>query len=152
MDGFKDTTRMKYMMGGDVKKPAPMPPPPTKGKPDMYTPMTTTRPPKEPAPKGPMSPKPAPTMVKGPMPPKPAPTIVKGPDPKPVRPTMVKEPAPMSVSEPAPRMVKGPAPQPVPPTRMANGGSAKKGVPAHSSKPMIRRKAGGLTAMPKGKC
>lgn len=28
----------------------------------------------------------------------------------------------------------------------------KKGVPAHSSKPMIRRKTGGLTAMPKGKC
>jgi hypothetical protein len=40
----------------------------------------------------------------------------------------------------------------VPPTRMANGGSAKKGVPAHSSKPMIRRNKGGLTAMPKGKC
>ena len=28
----------------------------------------------------------------------------------------------------------------------------KKAVPAHSSKPMIRRKTGGLTAMPKGKC
>ena len=28
----------------------------------------------------------------------------------------------------------------------------RKGVPAHSSKPMIRRKTGGLTAMPKGKC
>lgn len=28
----------------------------------------------------------------------------------------------------------------------------KKGVPAHSSKPMIRRSKGGLTAMPKGKC
>jgi hypothetical protein len=28
----------------------------------------------------------------------------------------------------------------------------KGGVPAHSSKPMIRRKTGGLTAMPKGKC
>ena len=26
------------------------------------------------------------------------------------------------------------------------------GVPAHSSKPMIRRKAGGLASMPKGKC
>jgi hypothetical protein len=34
---------------------------------------------------------------------------------------------------------------------MANGGSAKKGVPAHSSKPMIRRKAGGLACMPKKK-
>ena len=30
--------------------------------------------------------------------------------------------------------------------------AAKKGVPAHSSKPMIRRSKGGLTAMPKGKC
>jgi hypothetical protein len=28
----------------------------------------------------------------------------------------------------------------------------RKGVPAHSSKPMIRRSKGGLTAMPKGKC
>jgi hypothetical protein len=28
----------------------------------------------------------------------------------------------------------------------------KKGVPAHSDRPMIRRKTGGLTAMPKGKC
>jgi hypothetical protein len=27
-----------------------------------------------------------------------------------------------------------------------------KAVPAHSSKPMIRRSKGGLTAMPKGKC
>ena len=30
--------------------------------------------------------------------------------------------------------------------------AAKKAVPAHSSKPMIRRSKGGLTAMPKGKC
>jgi hypothetical protein len=28
----------------------------------------------------------------------------------------------------------------------------KKGVPAHSNKPMIRRNKGGLAAMPKGKC
>jgi hypothetical protein len=28
----------------------------------------------------------------------------------------------------------------------------KKGVPAHSNKPMIRRNMGGLTTMPKGKC
>ena len=28
----------------------------------------------------------------------------------------------------------------------------RKGVPAHSSKPMIRRKAGGLAIMPQGKC
>ena len=28
----------------------------------------------------------------------------------------------------------------------------KGGVPAHSDRPMIRRKTGGLTAMPKGKC
>lgn len=31
-------------------------------------------------------------------------------------------------------------------------GTAKKGVPAHSGKPIIRRNMGGLTAMPKGKC
>jgi hypothetical protein len=30
--------------------------------------------------------------------------------------------------------------------------ATKKGVPAHSDRPMIRRKTGGLTAMPKGKC
>ena len=38
---------------------------------------------------------------------------------------------------------------------MTRGGvdtAKKKGVPAHSSKPMIRRKAGGLAVMPKGKC
>jgi len=29
---------------------------------------------------------------------------------------------------------------------------ARKGVPAHSDRPMIRRKAGGLAVMPKGKC
>ena len=30
--------------------------------------------------------------------------------------------------------------------------AAKKAVPAHSDRPMIRRSKGGLTAMPKGKC
>jgi hypothetical protein len=30
--------------------------------------------------------------------------------------------------------------------------ATKKGVPAHSDKPMIRRNMGGLTTMPKGKC
>jgi hypothetical protein len=30
--------------------------------------------------------------------------------------------------------------------------TARKAVPAHSNKPMIRRSKGGLTAMPKGKC
>ena len=30
--------------------------------------------------------------------------------------------------------------------------AAKKAVPAHSDRPMIRRKAGGLASMPKGKC
>ncbi len=29
---------------------------------------------------------------------------------------------------------------------------AKKGVPAHSDRPVIRRSKGGLAAMPKGKC
>jgi hypothetical protein len=37
---------------------------------------------------------------------------------------------------------------PARPLPMKNGG----GVPAHSSKPMIRRSKGGLSAMPKGKC
>jgi hypothetical protein len=38
--------------------------------------------------------------------------------------------------------------------RYGKGGkvTAKKGVPAHSDRPMIRRGKGGLTAMPKGKC
>ena len=36
--------------------------------------------------------------------------------------------------------------------QMLKAAAAKKGVPAHSSKPMIRRSKGGLTAMPKGKC
>ena len=31
-------------------------------------------------------------------------------------------------------------------------GMMKKGVPAHSDRPMIRRSKGGLSAMPKGKC
>jgi hypothetical protein len=35
---------------------------------------------------------------------------------------------------------------------MAKGGSAKKGVPAYSGKPMIGRKAGSFAVMPKGKC
>jgi hypothetical protein len=35
--------------------------------------------------------------------------------------------------------------------QMMKAAAAKKGVPAHSSKPMIRRSKGGLTAMPKGK-
>jgi hypothetical protein len=30
--------------------------------------------------------------------------------------------------------------------------AAKKAVPAHSDRPMIRRKTGGLASMPKGKC
>ena len=34
----------------------------------------------------------------------------------------------------------------------SKGGSAKKGVPAHNSRPMIGRRAGGLAVMPRGKC
>ena len=30
--------------------------------------------------------------------------------------------------------------------------TAKKAVPSYSDRPMIRRKTGGLTTMPKGKC
>jgi hypothetical protein len=36
--------------------------------------------------------------------------------------------------------------------QMLKAAAAKKGVPAHSDKPMIRRKTGGLAVMPKGKC
>lgn len=36
--------------------------------------------------------------------------------------------------------------------QMLKAAAEKKGVPAHSSKPMIRRNKGGLMAMPKGKC
>lgn len=146
---------MKYMMGGDVRKPMNSTPAPRgPNETDEQVKMRMIELGKQNERlygKGakPAQPGVTPTMVKGPMPPKPAPTIVKGPTPQPVRPTIFK--GPMS-PKPAPTMVKGPDPKPVPPTRMANGGSAKKGVPAHSSKPMIRRNKGGLTAMPKGKC
>jgi hypothetical protein len=36
--------------------------------------------------------------------------------------------------------------------QMLKAAAAKKGVPAHSNKPIIRRNMGGLTTMPKGKC
>jgi hypothetical protein len=36
--------------------------------------------------------------------------------------------------------------------QMLKAAAEKKGVPAHSNKPMIRRNKGGLAAMPKGKC
>jgi len=38
--------------------------------------------------------------------------------------------------------------------RYGKGGNVmkKKGVPAHSDKPMVGRNKGGLMAMPKGKC
>jgi hypothetical protein len=49
-----------------------------------------------------------------------------------------------------------PAKKPVGPSSVAVSkvlaAMAKKGVPAHSDRPMIRRSKGGLTAMPKGKC
>jgi hypothetical protein len=107
-------------------------------------------------------PKPAPT--KGPMGPKPAPTMGKGPR-RPQPPIMDK--GPMG-PKPAPTMGEGPGQPTPPPTKGApdmyepqisggpvpysKGGSAKKGVPAYSGKPMIGRKAGGLSVMPKGKC
>ena len=36
--------------------------------------------------------------------------------------------------------------------QMLKAAAAKKGVPAHSDRPVIRRSKGGLMAMPKGKC
>ena len=49
-----------------------------------------------------------------------------------------------------------PAKKPVGPSSVAVSkvlaAMAKKGVPAYSNRPVIRRSTGGLTAMPKGKC
>jgi hypothetical protein len=128
MDGFKDSTRMKYMCGGPVKKAVggavgsapmqgnrrgPATSAPTKGKPDMYKPNIARNPTK-----------PAPTT---------RPTPVAPVEPVTRRPTITTGGTP---EEPG----------------YSKGGSAKKGVPAHNSRPMIGRKAGGLAVMPKGKC
>lgn len=40
----------------------------------------------------------------------------------------------------------------VPAKEMNSNREARKGVPAYDGRPMIRRKAGGLATMPKGKC
>lgn len=104
MDGFKDSTRMKYMCGGPVKK---------------------------------------------------ATGGAIGPSGK--RATLAETEAEdrrMGSSMPAKKpMLKGAGimPAALAASKKVND-MAKKGVPAHSDKPMIRRKAGGLASMPKGKC
>jgi hypothetical protein len=123
MDGFKDSTRMKYMTGGPVKK--------MRG--GMMDEGVSTRPVDS---SGRRMTSEELGMTPG------------GVDPaKKKKPVMAKpaakKPMPkvMSDLERARMMVTRPL------ARKEGGG-----VPAHSDKPMIRRKSGGLTAMPKGKC
>ena len=149
---------LKKAMGGSVSdKPMSSMPPPDPNTPRVYRPTVFYGDGELP------TPKPKPKGVELPTP-KPAPTISKGPR-RPQPPIMVKGPV---GPKPAPIMVKGPGQPPPPPTKGApdmyepliarnpvpysKGGSAKKGVPAYSGKPMIGRKAGGLSVMPKGKC
>jgi hypothetical protein len=97
----------------------------------------------------------------GPTPPT-VPGRVKTPMSPPARPMGV-EPKPRRISTPEPKLsiadratrAMANSPEGVvvkAPMMKSKGGSAKKGVPAHSSKPMIGRKSGGLSVMPKGKC
>jgi hypothetical protein len=120
MDGFKDSTRMKYMTGGPVKK--------MRG--GMMDEGVSSRP----------------TTASGRrMTNEELGMTPGGVDPakkKPMAKPAAKKPMPkvMSDLERARMMVR--------PLARKEGG----GVPAHSDRPMIRRKTGGLTAMPKGKC
>jgi hypothetical protein len=121
MDGFKDSTRMKYMTGGPVKKMrggmmdegVSSRPTTASGRRMTNEELGMTPGGVDPAKKKPMVAKPA---AKKPM------------------------PKVMSDLERARMMVR--------PLARKEGG----GVPAHSDRPMIRRKTGGLASMPKGKC
>ena len=173
MKGFKDSTRMKYMCGGPVKKavggsvnkpmqskppqpptkgtakgtakvgnpvtkgPGQPPQPPTKGNPDIVwdkgrkPPVTTTRQPLLPSTKG---------------------TSDISRDIGRMPPATTTRPTPVAPVEPVtrrPTITSGGTPEE---PGYSKDGSAKKGVPAHNSRPMIGRKAGGLAVMPKGKC
>ena len=150
MDGFKDTTRTKYMMGGDVKayktggtvKKAhggAMHAPVKKMRGGMMDEGVSSRPTTASGRRmtneelgmtpGGVDPAKKKAMPKG-----------MGAMSNLDKERAKKKPKAMSDLERA-RMMARPLPR-------KEGG----GVPAHSDRPMIRRKTGGLTAMPKGKC
>jgi hypothetical protein len=146
MDGFKDTTRMKYMMGGDVK---------------AYKTGGPVKKPVDQA-KNPGLSK-LPTDVRNKMGYMKKGGVMKKAEgggafnEKGKRATLAETEAEdrrMGSSMPAKKpMAKGIG---VVPAMMAASKKAtdtmKKGVPAYSDKPMVRRKTGGLMTMPKGKC
>jgi hypothetical protein len=131
MDGFKDSTRMKYMTGGPVKK--------MRG--GMMDEGVSTRP----------------TDSSG----RRMTNEELGMTPGGVDPAKKKKPMPKglgAVTDRELQMLKKAVPAL---KRKAPGLGAvtdremqmlKKAVPAYSDKPMIRRSKGGLMAMPKGKC
>jgi hypothetical protein len=131
MDGFKDSTRMKYMTGGPVKKMrggmmdegVSSRPTTASGRRMTNEELGMTPGGVDPAKKK-MMPKGMGAMTEG---------EARAKKKKPM-------PKVMSDLERARMMVR--------PLARKEGG----GVPAHSDRPMIRRKTGGLTAMPKGKC
>jgi hypothetical protein len=139
---------VKKAMGGSVSnppvRPVVNPNPPTKG------PTPKTRTPIKP---GQPKPVPHPTVINPKRPtPMPPPARPMGAEPKPSR---ISTPEPkLSTADRVTRAMAN-SPEGVvvkAPMMKSKGGSAKKGVPAHSSKPMIGRKSGGLSVMPKGKC
>ena len=129
MDGFKDTTRMKYMMGGDVKayktggavKKAMCGGPVKKMRGGMMDEGVSTRPTTD---SGRRMTNEELGMTPG------------GVDPAKKKP-MPKGAGMMAAALAASKKVAD---------------ITKKGVPSYRDRPMIRRKTGGLTAMPKGKC
>jgi hypothetical protein len=132
MDGFKDSTRMKYMCGGPVKK--------SRG--GMMDEGISTRPVDK---YGRRMTNEELGMTPGGVDPakkKPMPKGMGAMSDADIRAAKKKKAMPkvMSDLERARMMVTRPLPM------------KKGGVPAHSNKPMISRKTGGLTAMPKGKC
>jgi hypothetical protein len=127
MDGFKDSTRMKYMTGGPVKKMrGGMMDEGVSSRPTTASGRRMTNEELGMTPGGvdPAKKKPGQTTER------------EG------RAAAKKKPMPKAMSDlERARMMARPLPR-------KEGG----GVPAHSDRPMIRRKTGGLTAMPKGKC
>jgi hypothetical protein len=131
MDGFKDSTRMKYMTGGPVKKMrggmmdegVSSRPTTASGRRMTNEELGMTPCGVDPAKKK-MMPKGMGAMTEG---------EARAKKKKPM-------PKAMSDLERARMMVR--------PLARKEGG----GVPAHSDRPMIRRKTGGLASMPKGKC
>ncbi len=167
MDGFKNSTRTKYMCGGPVKKAMGG----SVSKPMSMVPVTNPRadigdtlkimkeqelakklPTK--GPRGPMQGNrrglatSAPTKGR-------RDTDQRNIARNPTRPNMTTRPTPVAPVEPVEPVTRrstittGGTPEE---PGYSKGGSAKKGVPAHNSRPMIGRRAGGLAVMPKGKC